>query len=553
MPPPGRGGFEKKVAVKVIHPRLSETPRFRELFACEARIAASLAHPNLIQVFDFGREGPSYFLAMEFIDGWNLAQAVSQSRLRNLPIPLSVWRYWMEGILAGLGYLHSRGIVHRDVSPSNVLLSRGGAVKITDFGIARAALQEADANAGWEGKFSYMSPEQARGDDADACSDLFAAAVIASEFYLPGRLFDGGSPEDILSRLRHYDVRELDLGGLPAAVAEVVGKGLSTGRADRYGDADEFGRAICAAVSSAAGRAELQSCWNGLFPEVAGEEETVVGASMPDMDIGMVRESRSAYGKRNVRLLKAGILTALAAISVGGWVAWKEMRKPGAAGDRHTDSHATGAAVPIVVPSASSPNSVSVLAGDIEPQRRFAGTTTGSKGQDGTPPPFDGIVSPSPRVSPPAQVLETPPREVLVETDPAGVAITLDDGTPLGRTPVRLDLAPWAGRKILFQQEGYAGKSVQADVLARFKVFRLEMERQLGTIEVVQAIPWAKVFDGDRYLGDTPIHKVKLSVGTHRLRFVNEPLAIEIVQEINVQPGVNPRLIVPLVGKGRPE
>jgi hypothetical protein len=120
------------------------------------------------------------------------------------------------------------------------------------------------------------------------------------------------------------------------------------------------------------------------------------------------------------------------------------------------------------------------------------------------------------------------------------------------RTPIRLDLAPWTGRKILFHQEGYTGKSVQSDVLAQFKTFRMEMERQMGTIEAVQAIPWAKVFDGNRYVGDTPIQNLKLPVGKHRLRFVNEPLAIESVQEITVHPGANPKLIVPLVGKSGP-
>lgn len=549
----GEEGFEKKVAVKVIHPRLSEDPRFRELFAREARIAASLAHPNLIQVFDFGREGQSYFLAMEFIDGWNLAQAVSQSRLRNLTIPLSVWRYWMEGILAGLGHLHSRGIVHRDVSPSNVLLSRGGAVKITDFGIARAALQEADSSAGWEGKFSYMSPEQARGDDADACSDLFAAAVISAELYLPGRLFDGGSPEEILSRLRRYDVRELDLGGLPAAVAEVVGKGLSTGRADRYGDADEFGHAICAAVSSAAGRAELQSCWNGLFPEGAGEEETVVGASMPDMDIGMVRESRSAYGKRNLRLLKAGIATAIAAISVGSWVAWKETGKPRGSGERQLEAKAPASVDSPAVPPAVTPAGESVSVPVAGPSKKPVRPTAEGREAKGSSAPTERVSAAPFPATPAARAPEYSPREVLIETEPGGVAVTLDDGTPLGRTPVRLDLAPWKGRKIVFQREGYDGKSVQADVLAQFKTFRLEMDRQMGTIEVIQAIPWAKVFDGDRYIGDTPIHKLILPVGSHRLRFVNEPLGIEHVREITIQRGSNPRMIVPLVGKNQAE
>ena len=129
----GVEGFEKKVAVKVIHPRLTEIVRFRDLFVREARIAASLSHQNLVQVFDFGKRGSSYYLAMEFVDGWNMAQTAAQSRLRSIPIPLPLWRYWVEGMLDGIGYLHSRKIVHRDVSPGSVLLSRGGAVKITDY------------------------------------------------------------------------------------------------------------------------------------------------------------------------------------------------------------------------------------------------------------------------------------------------------------------------------------------------------------------------------------------------------------------------------------
>ncbi|NJD62029.1 MAG: PEGA domain-containing protein [Deltaproteobacteria bacterium] len=138
---------------------------------------------------------------------------------------------------------------------------------------------------------------------------------------------------------------------------------------------------------------------------------------------------------------------------------------------------------------------------------------------------------------------------VLLQTDPVGVSVTLDDGTPLGRTPVNVDLAPWAGRKIEFRREGYARKSVPADVLSRFKVFRLEMERQLGTIAVVQALPWARVFEEDRYLGDTPLYNLQLPVGPHRLRFSNEPLGVEKVAEVDVQAGINPKVIVSLVEK----
>jgi len=548
----GDEGFEKKVAVKVIHPRLGEDRRFRDLFAHEARIAASLIHPNLIQVFDFGREGQSCFLVMEFVDGWNMAQAMSQARIRSIPIPLPVWRYWMEGILAGLGHLHAKGIIHRDISPSNVLLSRGGTVKITDFGIARGALQGMDTIEGLEGKFSYMSPEQARGGSSDAGSDLFAAAVIAAEFYLPGRMFGGGSAEEILSRLRRYDSRGLDLGGLPPKIAEVAGKGLSTDCRDRFADADEFARAVCDAVPSPLGRSELQSFWTVLFPDGAGEEDTVIADNISADRKDMVRESREAYGGKNRRLVKVGILTALAAVSAGGWIVLRETGKPAGTVALPANVPALPVTHSSFAGSTTDPGSESVAVISVDPPRKLAGQAAAGKRRETLQPPSSGMISTSSPVIPqPTPVPDAIPREVLVETDPVGVEVALEDGSPLGKTPIRLDLEPWKGKKLLFQKDGYAGKSVQSDVIARFKTFRLEMDRQVGTVEVVQAIPWAKVYDGDRYLGETPIQDLVLPVGKRRLRFVNEPLAIEIVQEITVNPGTNPRLIVPLVGKSR--
>ncbi len=273
----GEEGFEKKVAVKVVHPRHAENPRFRDLFVREARIAASLSHPNLVQVFDFGRKGNAYFLAMEFVEGWTLFQTLAQIRVRSIPVPLPVWRYWMEGILAGIAYLHSRNTVHRDVAPSNILLSRTGAVKIADFGIARRSLIGEDGPEGRQGKYPYMSPEQARGEGADASSDLFAAAVVAAECFLPGRLFDGGRDE-ILDRLRHYDAGCLPADRFPPAVSGVLTKGLARERGDRYPDAESFAGAISVAVPETASRTDLSDFWDLLFPGSGHEEDTVIDA-----------------------------------------------------------------------------------------------------------------------------------------------------------------------------------------------------------------------------------------------------------------------------------
>ena len=300
-------GFEKKVAVKVIHPRLTEIARFREMFVREARIAASLSHQNLVQVFDFGKRGNSYYLVMEFVDGWNMAQAAAQMRLRSNPIPLPLWRYWVEGMLDGIGYLHSRKIIHRDISPGNVLLSRGGAVKLADFGIARGGHAAEERPEGWEGKFSYMSPEQARGEEADVSSDLFSAGVIAAEFFLPGRLFDGEGRDEILARLRDHDAERLPGDRFPPAISGILRKSMSQVKGDRYPDAGAFAEAIAGAIPETVSRTDLFAFWDLLFPEAGQkEEDTVVADVLPWAgDAGLVREKRATYGimgRRGVRI-----------------------------------------------------------------------------------------------------------------------------------------------------------------------------------------------------------------------------------------------------------
>jgi serine/threonine-protein kinase len=211
----GEQGFRKRVALKVVHPRHAADPRFRELFSREARLAASLSHPNLVQVFDFGREGDAHFLAMEYVEGWNLAQAAEQARQLRLPISPGIWRHWVDGIWSGLAYLHEKGVVHRDVSPGNILVARNGAVKITDFGISRVVGDGPENEGTRAGKSGYLAPERIRGEGATFSSDLFAAGVISVELLLGRRLFGGDGTEDDTERIRRFDARTLPLPGVP--------------------------------------------------------------------------------------------------------------------------------------------------------------------------------------------------------------------------------------------------------------------------------------------------------------------------------------------------
>src|SRR5512143_3459335 len=236
----GEQGFRKQVALKVVHPRLADNPHFRELFAREARLAASLSHPNLVQVFDFGREGDAYFLAMEYVEGWNLAQAAEQARQIHVPIPHGVWSHWVDGIGSGLAYLHEKGIVHRDISPSNILVSRNGAVKITDFGISRAAGDGQGNDGTRAGKSGYLAPERIRGEGATASSDLFAAGVIFVELLLGRRLFGGNGPQEVLEGIRRFNAWALPLPGVSPELAGILRKSVAALPEDRYPDAAGF-------------------------------------------------------------------------------------------------------------------------------------------------------------------------------------------------------------------------------------------------------------------------------------------------------------------------
>ncbi|HJL19327.1 MAG TPA: serine/threonine-protein kinase [Sandaracinaceae bacterium LLY-WYZ-13_1] len=210
------GGFERRVAVKRIHPHLAEQPRFVALFRTEAEIGSRLAHPSIVQVFDFGSREDSYFLAMEYVDGITLARLLAWCSRAGRALPEPVVGAVLRAILEGLHHAHAvaRGpdgellrVLHRDLCPQNVLLSRNGEVKISDFGVARA-LRDADASHTQTvvGHLGYMAPEQARAEPIDHRVDLFSAGVIGWELLVRRRLFKRSSQATTLDALLNLRV-----------------------------------------------------------------------------------------------------------------------------------------------------------------------------------------------------------------------------------------------------------------------------------------------------------------------------------------------------------
>jgi serine/threonine protein kinase len=251
----GPHGFQKVVAVKRILPQLAQDTDFVAMFVDEARVCARLAHPNIVQVFDFGEHDGELYMAMEYVDGTTAARLVRAAASRGEEVPLDAALYIALGVLRGLDYAHNArddegkplDLVHRDVSPGNVLIDRSGAVKLTDFGIARAAEIERRTDAGQlKGKLGYMSPEQVVGRELDARSDLFTVGIALAELVMLRPLFSGPSEIDVLMRIRDADLGVLDRAGsrVPDDVRAVLFRALARDRALRYPSAAAFAEGI---------------------------------------------------------------------------------------------------------------------------------------------------------------------------------------------------------------------------------------------------------------------------------------------------------------------
>ncbi len=235
----GAHGFEKTLAIKRILPELARDPEFEERFIAEAKLAVKLSHTNVVQVFDFGRFAGSLFIAMEYVDGLDLAAMLRRFKERHERVPLPAAFQIAIELARGLDFAHTHGVVHRDVSPSNILLSKAGEVKIADFGIAVAA-QPVKGPAGAArrkvmGKWRYMSPEQARGEQLDTRSDMFSAAAVMYELFTGEKLFPGDEAEDILRNIHEMQLPRASetRRGLPARLDEILHQALARRPGDR--------------------------------------------------------------------------------------------------------------------------------------------------------------------------------------------------------------------------------------------------------------------------------------------------------------------------------
>jgi serine/threonine protein kinase len=243
------GGFEKEIVVKILQPRYAENPRVVQMFLDEARLAAKLNHQSIVHVYDVAEDGGLKYIAMEYIRGETLTEIVRHGLAAEKYLPLEHAVHVVRQTAAGLAYAHSwrepdgnlLRIVHRDVSPTNILVTMEGQVKIVDFGIARAQAELRDEGGGVIGKASYMSPEQVKGEGVDYRSDIFSLGIILYELTLGQRLFRGAS-DVVMKRIVEEKVAPPTAlrRDFPPALELIVMRALEKRPNDRYQSAEQM-------------------------------------------------------------------------------------------------------------------------------------------------------------------------------------------------------------------------------------------------------------------------------------------------------------------------
>ena len=247
----GVEGFEKIVAIKRILPEVAEDAEFIKMFVDEAKIAVKLQHPNVVQIFELGKIDGSYFIAMELINGKDIKTIRKRLKRVDLLMPVEQSAYIISQVCEGLDYAHRKtdekmnplNIVHRDISPQNMIVSYEGTVKLIDFGIAKAKSKSTKTQVGMlKGKFSYMSPEQVSGQPIDRRSDIFSLGVVFFEMLTGKRLFLGKNDVETLEKIRKAEVLPPSVfnSAVPPELDRIVLKALAKDREERYQWASEF-------------------------------------------------------------------------------------------------------------------------------------------------------------------------------------------------------------------------------------------------------------------------------------------------------------------------
>ncbi|MBN2493864.1 MAG: serine/threonine protein kinase [Deltaproteobacteria bacterium] len=546
----GVEGFTKELCIKRILPTLTSDETFVRMFIDEAKIAVNLHHANIVQVFDLGRIGEHYFIAMELVRGRDLLQIINGCRARKERIPVHIALYLMSSVCQGLDHAHRvkldgrpLGLIHRDVSPSNILISWEGAVKVADFGIAKAALKDEKTVTGTlKGKYGYLSPEQVRGDEVDLRSDIFAAGIVLYECLVGKRLFKGATDLETLEQ-----VREARVAGPPSSINKsvppevdaLVLRALSVRPEDRFQTAAEMHAALADQLFATSKRVDptvLAAFVQALFPEEhlleeerqksktplpfppqpEAEARMPSPATRPDiptphtpLPLPPGRLSPMALG-----VIGSIIIFILAAAAIG--IAYVAYQPPAPTPSEPVE--------PPVEPA----RPVQTDDGTLEIGSRPGGARIRIDGADSdlvTPATVRGLDRKrAHRIELSLESYQTWSKQV--------------EFGPVQMVAIDAQLQPEARKPVPPKKRRRRKKTTSEPAPARAAT---------GTLNVNTVPVWAYVYvDGKKLARPTPVYKLELKTGSHTIRLVNPKLGLTSTRKVVIQKGKTVDLVVEL-------
>ncbi len=506
----GEHGFVRMVALKRVLPELAKKPEFAKMFIVEAQLASRLTHSNIVSVLDFSPDSEGVlFLAMEYIHGGDLARFIESG---SIPVPLAI--YITAEILRALAYVHQvpdpdpsspgRGLVHRDISPHNVMLGYDGTLKLMDFGLAR--VMSASGRAVTEtvrGKVAYMAPEQSQGERLDGRADLWAVGVVLWEM-LAGEALFGGTVSECLGQLHHKMIPPPSYSGrrVPADVEAVVAKLLARSREGRYQTADEALRALLAC--------------RDLLPDARGELARMLAERMPDPELRAAARTAPSLPPRPANAPPAPEVT-------------KSQPQPyfpqqttlrGAASERMSVADVRTPKRPNPLYIAASALTVVgtavavflVLNSRAEPPTQTASAPSETVALDAAPA---ALVETSQTTTPPAPPVDAAPAPAALDAGSVGV-VTNDapSTTPAPPPDAGASAAPLKPRPAITRPAAPVGQG------------------QL----VIFVKPWATVWIDGKQWGQTPFRE-SVPSGTHKLKLVHDDSGRTERFTITIKPG----------------
>lgn len=545
------GGFEKLLVIKRILQHLGDNGEFVEMFIDEAKISVMLQHPNIVQIYDFGKCRENYFIAMECVEGKDLKIILRKLAERRKLLPVEYAVYLAHEVCKGLDYAHKKknikgepmGIVHRDMSPSNMIVSYNGEVKIADFGIAKAEISIYNTKDGvLKGKFEYMAPEQASGLPVDQRADLFAVGIMLHEMLTGRRLFKSESEIRTLERIKAADAKPPSATNpsIPARLDEIVMRALSRDPKDRYQDAKELQTDLLEFMYPATPdltRESLAHFMQQLFiTEIAEERDRLeegtkvavaLAAEAPELEIDETwQEGGSGQTLRPSTSRVPVIVAALAVLLAGGVALYLILRPP--------EEKVVEKLVEVAAPK---PTTGTL---DIRITPAVAATISLRGVEIGKGPnlnyenvePGEGIV-------------------LRVEAEgyqPFEDTIKLDAGDRL-RFPITLKPIVVSAPSTPSTTPATGGTPRDGGRSATPSTptaTRAEIPEAPGNISVNVSKGWAEVYIDGKKIETTPLANFALSAGAHTVRVVNPGTGFEATRQVRIQPGKTEKVFFPV-------